>query len=120
MGALARTLSERDSADLAAYFASLPRPAQAGGLAERCSTLVQVGDPLQYRALHFCHGGPKDRGALARWPARHYLAEQLALFKRGERANDAMLQMRNVAHAMREDEISAIADYYARAAVQPF
>jgi cytochrome c553 len=117
MGALARTLSERDSADLAAYFASLPRPAQAGGLAERCSTPgAGRRSPAQYRALHFCHGGA-DRKIGAPWLdglPRHYLAEQLALFKRGERANDAMLQMRNVAHAMREDEISAIADYCAR------
>lgn len=124
MGALARTLSERDAADLAAYFASLPRPAQAGGVVDsNVPRLVQVGDPLRNIAPCIsCHGGA-DRKIGAPWLdglPRHYLAEQLALFKRGERANDAMLQMRNVAHAMREDEISAIADYYARAAGQPF
>lgn len=119
MGALAQTLSERDAADLAAYFASLPRPDPASSLSDHpAPSLVRVGDPLRNIAPCIsCHGGA-DRKIGAPWLdglPRQYLVEQLRLFRRGERANDAMLQMRNVAHAMREEEIEAIADYYARA-----
>ncbi|MGC8035421.1 c-type cytochrome, partial [Salmonella enterica] len=78
MGALARSLSERDAADLAAYFASLPRPAQAGSLADSAvPRLVQVGDPLRNIAPCIsCHGGA-DRKIGAPWLdglPRHYLA----------------------------------------------
>lgn len=44
------------------------------------------------------------------------LVAQLRAFRTGERRNDALAQMRNMARAMTDAEIDAVAAFYARKA----
>jgi cytochrome c553 len=118
MQALSEALSERDMHDLAAYFASLPKPRNAPERdLGKAPALVKTGDPMRNVApCASCHGGI-DRKIGAPWlegMPREYLAAQLAAFASGQRRNDSHRQMRNVAHAMTEREIADVADFYAR------
>ncbi|HEY3597218.1 MAG TPA: c-type cytochrome [Paraburkholderia sp.] len=112
-------LGDRDLHDLAAYYASLPRP----GPAEPSQTedsgirkLVMEGDPMRNIApCAACHG-ERDRKGAAPWlggQSSVYLAGQLQRFASGERRNDINEQMRNVARNMTPEEIDGVAKYYA-------
>jgi cytochrome c553 len=121
MAVLSSNLSAGDINDLAAYYASLPKARTAPTTYdESLPALVRVGDPMRNIAPCIsCHGGV-DQKLGAPWlegMPKDYLAQQLQLFKRGERRNDGQLQMRNVAHAMTTDEINAVAIFYARKAL---
>jgi cytochrome c553 len=81
MEALARNLSEREIADLAAYYASLPKARIAPTTYdESLPALVRVGDPLRNIAPCIaCHGGV-DQKLGAPWiegMPQDYLAAQL-------------------------------------------
>ena len=120
MAALAQNLSGQNIKDLAAYYATLPKARTAPTTYdESLPALVRVGDPMRNIAPCIsCHGGV-DQKIGAPWlegMPKGYLVQQLTLFKRGERSNDAMLQMRNVAHAMTAEEIDTVATFYARKA----
>jgi cytochrome c553 len=122
MQALARNLSERDIADLAAYYAYLPKARTAPTTYdESLPALVRVGDPLRNIAPCIaCHGGV-DQKLGAPWlegMSRSYLVEQLEAFASGERRNDAFAQMRNLARALRRAEIDVVAGFYARKAAE--
>ena len=109
---------ELPAADLAAYYASLPKARTAPTTYdESLPALVRVGDPIRNIAPCIsCHGGV-DQKLGAPWlegMPRQYLVEQLQLFKQGERRNDGQMQMRNVARAMTAEEIDAVAVFYAR------
>ena len=118
MQALAANLGERDMEDLAAYYASLPRPSNTP-LTDitLMPALVRVGDPLRNVApCASCHGGI-DRRLGTPWlegMPKEYLVAQLTAFASGERRNDAHAQMRNMARALKRDEIDAVAGFYAR------
>jgi len=118
MQALATSASERDVRDIAAYYASLPKPRNTPVTdMDTVPPLVKTGDPMRNIApCAACHGGI-DRKMGAPWlegMPRDYLVAQLTAFASGERRNDSHRQMRNVAQAMTPSEIAAVADFYAR------
>ena len=117
MTALARGLTEENIADLAGYFASLPKARTAPTTYdETLPALVRVGDPMRNIAPCIsCHGGV-DQKLGAPWlegMPKHYLALQLQEFKAGRRKNDGQQQMRNMVRAMTTDEIEGVAAFYA-------
>jgi cytochrome c553 len=120
MQSLARGLSDKDIADLAAYFAYLPKARTSPTTYdESLPALVRVGDPLRNIAPCIsCHGQVEQKiGApwLEGMP-RSYLIGQLSAFRSGARRNDGEAQMRNVARSMSSDEIAEVAYFYARKA----
>ena len=117
MEALARGLSEQDIADLAAYYAYLPKARTAPTTYdESLPALVRVGAPMRNIAPCIsCHGGV-DQKLGAPWiegMPRDYLVEQLRPFRSGERRNDSQAQMRSVARAMTDAEIEEVSAFYA-------
>ena len=120
MEALAAKLSSRDIADLAAYYAYLPKARTAPTTYdESLPALVRVGAPLRNIApCVSCHGGI-DQKLGAPWiegMPKAYLVQQLQAFRSGARGNDAEAQMRNVVRAMTDAEIDEVAGFYARKA----
>ena len=120
MQALARGLSDRDIADLAAYYAYLPKARSAATTYdEPLPALVRVGAPLRNIApCMSCHGGV-DQKLGTPWiegMPKVYLVEQLTAFRSGARRNDGQAQMRNMARAMTTQEIDEVAAFYARKA----
>ena len=119
MQALAHNLSDRDIADIAAYYDSLPkaRTAPARYTESSAPALVRVGDPLRNIAPCIaCHGGT-DHKLGAPWlegMPREYLVVQLNAFRTGTRHNDSHGQMRNMARSMSAKEVDEVADFYAR------
>lgn len=114
-----KRLSEQDVADLAVYYATLPREGAGAKVAAAAApTLVTDGD--RDRLLlpcSVCHG---DKGegmeyevpALAGQKAQH-LIDTLTEYKDGSRANDLYGRMRFVASRLSEHEIEKLAQYYA-------
>jgi cytochrome c553 len=120
MVALATSLSEENIADLAAYYATLPKARTAPTTYdESLPALVRVGDPMRNIAPCIsCHGGV-DQKLGAPWlegMPKQYLVDQLQAFKEGRRRNDGQQQMRNMARPMTTQEIDAVATFYARKA----
>ena len=105
MQTLARNLSDRDIADIAAYYDSLPKARTAPARYDETSApaLVRVGDPLRNIAPCIaCHGGT-DHKLGAPWlegMPKEYLVVQLKDFKAGARRNDSHGQMRNMTRQM--------------------
>jgi cytochrome c553 len=104
MQAIANSLSEQDVADLAAYYAYLPKARTAPTLYdETLPALVRVGDPLRNIAPCIsCHGGV-DQKLGAPWlegMPKQYLVDQLNAFIAGTRRNDSGAQMRNMVRKM--------------------
>ncbi|MGK5079420.1 c-type cytochrome [Janthinobacterium sp. HLX7-2] len=121
MAALAMSLTEENIADLAAYYASLPKARTAPTTYdEALPALVRVGDPMRNIAPCIsCHGGV-DQKLGAPWlegMPKPYLVQQLEDFKHGRRKNDGQQQMRNVARPMTDEEIDSVATFYARKAL---
>lgn len=120
MVALATGLSEENIADLAAYYASLPKARTAPTTYdESLPALIRVGDPMRNIAPCIsCHGGV-DQKLGAPWlegMPKRYLIKQLQDFKLGVRHNDGEQQMRNMARSMTTAEIEEVSDFYARKA----
>ena len=120
MIALAKSLSERDIADLAAYYAYLPKARTAPTTYdESLPALVRVGAPLRNVAPCIsCHGGV-DQKLGAPWiegMPKGYLVAQLRAFRSGARRNDSEAQMRNVVRLMTDAEIDEVSNFYARKA----
>ncbi len=134
MGPMAAPLSEQDMADLAAYFASLPRDGasqDAGSTGATATTssatvayvpdpaagksLYELGDPSRNIAACIgCHGSEGNSEVLI-YPNlanQHpeYIAKQLHNFKNKDRDNYAMNQF---AGSMTEDDIADMAAYFA-------
>lgn len=119
MSPMAMILSDEDMADLAAYFSS---QAARGGETDPSKLksgqrVYRSGKPdSQVMACAGCHG-PAGRGnAPAAYPSiqgQHatYVAAQLRAYKSGARGTDPNQMMRNVAAALSEDEIDAVASY---------
>ena len=120
MRALSMALTEANIADLAAYYASLPRPRNTPVTdMSTVPALVKVGDPMRNVApCASCHGGMEQKLGtpwLEGMP-KAYLVAQLAAFASGERRNDSHAQMRNMARALTPKEIEEVSEFYARAA----
>jgi cytochrome c553 len=117
-----RNLEDQQIADLAAWFASLqPAPVAADRNTDPAILkLVFQGDAQRLlKACASCHGqdgrgGQFDHPALAgQYP--EYLVYTLTEFKEGDRTNDIYSRMRIVAEALTDEEIVALAGYYAAA-----
>jgi cytochrome c553 len=120
MQGLAARLSDEAIADLAAYYASLPKARTSPTTYdESLPPLVRVGAPLRNIApCVSCHGGI-DQKLGAPWiegMPKDYLVAQLRAFRSGERRNDGEAQMRSVARPMSDEEIGSVSDFYARKA----
>jgi cytochrome c553 len=122
MRGLSVDLTDANIRDLAAYYASLPRPKNTPVTnMSAVPALVKVGDPMRNIApCASCHGGIEQRLGtpwLEGMP-KAYLVEQLAAFASGERRNDSHAQMRNMARALTQKEIDDVSAFYARAAAE--
>ena len=115
-----RNLDEQQMADLAVWFASQePAPvAEDRNTDPAILRLVYHGDPRRLlKACASCHGrdgrgGQFDHPALAgQYP--EYLVYTLTEFKEEDRTNDIYSRMRHIAAALTEEEIEALAGYYA-------
>ncbi len=124
MGPIAQTLTLQQMEDVAAYYASIkdaPYPAepqtdiqvrQVGG------AIAAVGIPSQgVPACDGCHG-PNGIGQAPIYPYlggqfAPYLQHQLMLWKQGRRDGDPMNVMELIAKAMTDEQIRAVALYYA-------
>lgn len=120
MTALAQSLSAQSIAELAAYYATLPKARTAPTTYdEALPALVRVGDPMRNIAPCIsCHGGV-DQKLGAPWlegMPKLYLVEQLTAFQSGTRSNDGEQQMRNMARLMTASEIEQVAVFYAKKA----
>lgn len=120
MEAIARTLSDKNIADLAAYYAYLPKARSSPTTYdEALPALVRVGDPLRNIAPCISCHGQVDQKLGTPWlegMPRQYLIDQLHAFQDGTRRNDSQAQMRNMVRAMTAQEIEAVATFYARKA----
>jgi cytochrome c553 len=120
-----QTLSDRDMADLAAFYAAQKPPLSARKPAssnDATVRLASVGDGVRLiPACDACHG---DRGAgnpaFYGMPAlkdqkSQDLTVQLLAFRTGERGNDVYRVMRDVCKRLTDAEIAALASYYSGA-----
>jgi cytochrome c553 len=127
MGAMAKSLSAQDSADVAAYFAAqqdglpaigsnrVPESGRSLREADPAQRLVFAGDPQRgIPPCSACHGpGGYKLGAPA-LEGQHaaYIERQLAAFAQAMRENDIFQQMRVVAKQLTQDEMHALAVFY--------
>lgn len=113
----------QELADLAAFYASLPAPADTtsprpGSAHGSIATLVRKGSPTRLLTpCASCHGA-KGQGGLAEASALagqnpKFLVEALKAFQEGTRASDLQRSMRFPATRLSAEEISALATYYA-------
>jgi len=116
MSPFAANLSEQDMADVAVYYAYLPRlPGYHPNLPPSLPRIVISGAPLRGIApCGSCHG-TLDNKVGSPWlegqPAP-YIKAQLQAFASGARKNDISQQMRNIARRLTPQEIEEIAAYY--------
>jgi len=120
MSAMAATISDKDLADISAYFSSRPKM-KGNGLG---------GNPLGEKLFHFgdmsrmmvgcvnCHGirGKGKSPINYVFPViggqrKNYLIVQLVNFREGNRANSPGGVMNIVTQHMTDEEIEALADY---------
>ena len=121
---LAQQMSEQDMADIAVYYESFPLPpASPAKLAskeevEKIMPLLTKGDGKRMIPPCFlCHepdskGTERDIPALAGQRAE-YFRKTMHEYKSGARHNDIYSRMRYISGALTDDEISALAQYYA-------
>lgn len=130
MTPVARALVPAQRAAVAAYYASLqaiaypeapygePALVQAGGV------LSAIGDPDRgIRACEICHADA-GVGIAPSFPYlagqyAYYTERQLLLWKAGERQNDPLDVMAEIAERLEEEEIRALAVYFARVRPSP-
>lgn len=125
MAPVARALSAEQREAAAAYFASLhfvpypPAPEADPALVQQGGVLSAVGDEERaIRACEICHADA-GVGLAPSFPYlagqyAEYLERQLLLWKRGERTNDPLEVMAEIARRLSDDEIRALAFYFAR------
>ncbi|MBZ9558866.1 MULTISPECIES: c-type cytochrome [unclassified Modicisalibacter] len=119
MAGVVAGLDDRDIADLAAYYASLPSHlGQADpALAERGRRLYKGGDPeAGLPACAACHTPTGQGLGAAGFPAlsgQHppYTRATLEAFASGTRDNDPNAIMRDIAARLSDAQIEALADY---------
>jgi cytochrome c553 len=117
MSPFAANLSDQDIADLATYYAYLPRlPAYHPERQLPKPRIVIYGAPLRGIApCGACHGS-LDNKTGSPWlegQSEVYMKDQLQAFASGQRTNDINQQMRNIARVMTPQEIDEAAAYYA-------
>lgn len=112
-------LSDQDMQDLGAYFAD--QQIQVGGaneaLAEQGESIYRGGIPDKgVAACIACHGpagGGMPAAGFPRIGGQHasYTAQQLQLYRAGDRNTDDNRVMRSTAENLSDDEIEAVASY---------
>ena len=115
-----KKLDDKQLADLAAWFSpqAPALPASNRTVTAEIQRLITHGDPERLlKACSACHGrdgqgGQFDHPALA-GQNRTYLVDSMTAFKDGDRTNDIYSRMRYVSEVLTENEIEALADYYA-------
>ena len=121
MGGMTMALSEQDMADLSAYFSSqaIAPIATPEDVIEQGAALYQGGDIERgITACIACHG-PRGEGLeSAQFPRLagqypKYIADQLHLFRTGERNNDPNGMMRSVAAKLTDQDIEILSQYVA-------
>ena len=115
MSPMVKSLSDEEMRDLAAFYASLPRPTIPLGANVPLPDIVAHGSPMRnIPPCASCHGGIDNKAGspwLEGMPAA-YIKAQLTAFASGDRHNDISEQMRNVARHLTPEEIDAAATYY--------
>jgi len=115
-----KKLSDQQLADLSAWYAE-QEPAVRGAnktVTAEIQKLITHGDPERLlKACAACHGrngqgGQFDHPALA-GQNKTYLVDSMEAFKEEDRTNDIYSRMRTVSEVLTEEEIEALADYYA-------
>jgi cytochrome c553 len=118
MESIARSLSDANITDLAAYYASLPKARSLPTTyADPLPRLIRTGDPLRNIAPCIACHGSVDSKLGAPWlegMPRRYLISQLNYFASGTRRNDSLAQMRNMARNMTPDEIAEVSFFYSK------
>jgi len=124
MGAIAKAVSQKDAADVAAYYASRPggQRRSLANYSERefnqedpARRLVFIGDPKRGIApCSACHGPAGYKlGAPDLYGQRPaYVERQLASFAQATRRNDLYGTMRMIARQLTADERRVLAAYY--------
>ena len=121
MAIMARSVSDEDVLDIAAYFASQTHMSGQGGeLHELGKDVFEHGDPargvLPCASCHGAKGKGSDGNRFApviggqEW---RYLDKQLRDWRSGERRNSADGVMNKATSALTDKEIEALADYLA-------
>lgn len=114
MTPMAQSLSDEEMRRIAAYYASVLKPA-GSRLTSTPPPIVRWGAPMRDVApCGSCHG-TIDHTLAAPWlngEPYAYLIEQLKAFHDRTRVNDINEQMRAVAHGMTASEMVAAAAYY--------
>lgn len=121
---LAKEMSEQEMADVSAYYASLPLPpATHAKLAtkeqvEKILPLLTRGDGKRMLPpCLLCHGSnaegnERDIPSLAGQRAE-YFRKTMSEFKDGTRHNDIYARMRFISEVLTDEEINALAQYFA-------
>lgn len=117
MGPMAQNLSEQDMLELGSYFAA--QKATPGNGAEHApGRKVYFGGDAKrgVTACVACHGATGQGMEKAGFPAiagqnKDYLTKQLALFKKGTRANDKNAMMRHIAKKLSKSDTASVIDY---------
>jgi cytochrome c553 len=129
MGEAVKPLSERDMADLAAFYAA-QAPARAPASPARpdpaAARLATIGDGARIMpACDACHGS-RGTGGIPSYGTPDLngqkfddLALQLTVFRSGERANDVYRVMRDVCKGLTDAEIAGLAAYYSGTTGKP-
>ncbi|MBP1884328.1 c-type cytochrome [Sinorhizobium mexicanum] len=127
MGVVAKAVGRRYWQDLAAHFAALPPPQGRAGAAtvliEAGKKLATEGNPSRrIPACLVCHAS-RDRNpafpSLIGQPGP-YVEQQLRLFRDGQRGDSGYGRvMREVARPLSDNDIAALAAYFATADLRP-
>ena len=115
-----KKLDDSQLADLSAWFANQEpaKPAADRTMTAEVRKLIIHGDPERLlKACSACHGR-KGRGGQFDHPAltgqnKTYLIDMMTAFQDGDRTNDIYSRMRYVSEVLTEQEIEALAGYYA-------
>lgn len=123
MKATASALSEPERKAMAAYYSRMPVPKAAAPAAAAAAD--PIGETLATRGrwaqqvpgCDQCHG-PAGVGVGAGFPplagqSANYLVAQLKAFRSGTRHNDPLELMRHVAQQLSDQDIDAVAQWYA-------
>lgn len=121
MTGIAKGLNDQDIAAVARYYGSLPAPAiaaPAANPADRGQRLHGFGDNgLALAACANCHGanGEGESPSLPRLAGQPeaYVSGQLEAFRNGQRTNDDLGTMRDIARRLSAQDTAALAKYYA-------
>lgn len=111
-------LTDKEKADVAVYFSTLPLPtAKTSSAPEQARKLAVKGDgPRLLPPCAGCHGG-RGEGSIIDIPALagqnpSYFITTMQAFKSGTRANDIYNRMRIIANVLSDEEIEGLAAYY--------